>query len=121
MTTTDLSKFGNREKALLVILLQAEMNQGLPVDFNDGEVAPMMNTMSGNVFLTNSDYQVAMMNGDKLESFYNLPYEGSEGFLDDLLEEYKNNNITHKEDIDYLRDLVKQNKYGRLPKRVKLP
>lgn len=88
ITTTDLAKFGYREKAMASKLL-AEMCKGLPEDFSDDEVTVMMNSNSGNVFLTNADYQVAMMNGDKLESFYNCPYCGHEGFKEDMAHEAK--------------------------------
>jgi hypothetical protein len=82
-TTTDLADFGSRERGLLVALLQAWKKQGLPEDFEGNEVVPMMNRNSGNVFLTNSEYQVAMMNGDTLESWYYCGKCGHEGFLDD--------------------------------------
>ena len=68
MTTTNLSDFGYRELEMLEELLKAMREQGLPDDFYDEEVHPMMNQNSGNVFLTNSEYKVAMMNGDKLGS-----------------------------------------------------
>lgn len=84
ITTTDLSKFGSRERKMVEELLHAWRKQGLPEDFNDDQVVPMMNTNSGNVFLTNSDYQVAMMNGDALESFYSCPECGHEGFKDEM-------------------------------------
>jgi hypothetical protein len=42
-----------------------------------------MNRNSGNVFLTNSDYQVAILNNGKLESFYCCGNCGNEGFLED--------------------------------------
>lgn len=83
-TTTDISKFGVRERSMLKDLLVAWNNQGLPADFNENEVVPMFNMDSGNVFLTNSDYQVAMMNGDDLESFYSCPNCGHEGFKKDM-------------------------------------
>jgi hypothetical protein len=83
ITTTDLAEFGSRERYELVKLLEAWDKQGLPEDFEDDEVTPMMNKMSGNVFLTNSDYQVAMMNGDKLESWYTCCNCGHEGFAED--------------------------------------
>ena len=102
MTTTDLSKFGRYERAELVKLINAWNTQGLPKDFYNDEVTPMMNTHSGNVFLTNSDYQVAMMNGHDLESFYSLPYSGHEGFADKLKADYENGNIDNEEDIEYL-------------------
>ena len=84
ITTTDLAQFGYREKEMAAELLQAMIKQGLPEDFYDDGVTVMMNRNSGNVFLTNSEYQVAMMNGDKLESFYNCPYCGHEGFKEDM-------------------------------------
>ncbi len=84
ITTTDLSKFGHREREMARELLNAWYGQGLPEDFNDDAVTIMMNTNSGSVFLTNSDYQAAMMNGDKLESFYSCPYCGHEGFKEDM-------------------------------------
>lgn len=80
ITTTDLSKFGYRERKLMQELLKAWDKQGLPEEFYDDQVTVMFNTHSGNVFLTNSDYQVAMMNGEKLEMFYTCPNCGNEGF-----------------------------------------
>ncbi len=108
MTTTNLSNFGYRELIMLEELLKAMREQGLPKDFYDDEVHPMMNQSSGNVFLTNSDYQVAMLNGDKLESFYFLSYHGNEGFLDELIEEYDNGNIK-VEDFEQLADICEEN------------
>jgi len=84
ITTTDFSKFGYRERKLAIELLIAWNEQGLPEDFLDDEVIIMMNTHSGNVFLTNADFQVAMMNGDKLESFYTDFETGQEGFKEEL-------------------------------------
>lgn len=84
VTTTDLAQFGNREKAMAGDLLKAMADKGLPKDFYDDEVTVMMNRNSGNVFLTNSNYEVAMMNGDDLESFYSCPQCGCEGFYEDI-------------------------------------
>lgn len=108
MTTTNLSDFGYRELEMLEELLRAMREQGLPEDFYNDEVHPMMNQISGNVFLTNSEYQVAMMNGDKLESFYTLSYHGSEGFLDELLIDYNNGNIM-EEDWEQLANICESN------------
>ncbi len=85
ITTTDLGKFGARERQMAEELLKAWREQGLPDDFNDDEVVIMFNMNSGNVFLTNSDYQVAMLtDDDKLETFYNCPECGHEGFKADM-------------------------------------
>lgn len=93
MTTTDLSDFGHRELEMLEELLCAMRTQGLPNDFDDCEVTPVMNRYSGNVFLSNSEYQVAMMNGDKLESFHTLSYSGEEGFADELYDLFQDGAI----------------------------
>lgn len=108
MTTTNLSAFGYRELEMLEQLLKAMREQGLPEDFYENDVIPMLNINSGNVFLTNSDYQVAMMNGDKLESFYTLSYNGDEGFLDELIDEYDRGNICN-EDLEQFADILGNN------------
>lgn len=83
ITTTDLSDFGFHDREELIQLLRAWHSQGLPQDFHEEEVRPMMNRNSGNVFLTNSEYQVAMMNGDKLEMWHYCGNCGHEGFQED--------------------------------------
>jgi len=98
ITTTDLSKFGHREKQMAEELLKAEREQGLPEEFNDDEVTIMLNTNSGNVFFTNSDLQVAMMNGDKLEKFYSCGECGNEGFADEVMTKSGRCNKCHKKD-----------------------
>ena len=85
ITTTDLADFGSRERAMLVELLQAWGVQGLPDDFSDDEVRPMMNRISGNVFLTNSDFQTVMLNGDNLEIWHYCHNCGHEGFAEDCV------------------------------------
>jgi hypothetical protein len=89
--TSDLSKFGARELDILEPLIEAAKKHGLPKDFWDSEVQIMLNTHSGNVFLTNSNCQVAMMNLmylNMLEIWCYLSHQGSEGFLDDLLDKF---------------------------------
>lgn len=83
ITTTNLADFGSREREMLIELLIAWRDQGLPEDFYMDEVIPMFNRNSGSVFLTNSEYQVAMMNGDKLEMWHYCPNCGHEGFEED--------------------------------------
>ena len=93
---------------MLEELLKAMREQGLPDDFCDDEVVPMFNRNSGDVFLTNLNCQVAMLNGDNLESWYFLSYHGNEGFLDELLDEYDNGDIK-EEDFEQLADICEQN------------
>lgn len=105
-TTTNLADFGMREIAELRDILTAWLDYGLPDDFYEDGVTPMLNRNSGNVFLTNSDYQVAMLADGRLESWYFTPYAGHEGFLEDLVDDYRSYpDNWDEEDIEYLRDL----------------
>lgn len=106
MTTTNLAEFGNRELGMAGELLTAYADNGAPENFYDMGVTVMMNTCSGNVVLTNDDFQVLMMNGNSLEMFYTTPYEGHEGFADELLENFEvdGSECWHKEDVEYLID-----------------
>ena len=105
--TEDLADFGYREQEEAKNLFQAWRESGLPVDFWNNGVKIGFNMNSGYVFLTNSDYQVAMCTTneqDQLElySFYTSPYEGKEGSFDELLEEYKE---MHPEDQEWFQEI----------------
>lgn len=99
MTTTDLSKFGYRELEMAKDLLDSWLKNCLPGGFYESNISIMFNTNSGNVFLTNSSGEVAMINFDtnQLEKFYSSPYEGIEGFYNDLKKEYDNMNTEDQE------------------------
>ena len=84
IATTDLADFGYREIRGAIELLDTWMKHGLPEDFYEHRVRVMFNTKSGLVFLTNSDFQVALINGDKLEEFYTCSKCGREGFKDEF-------------------------------------
>jgi hypothetical protein len=100
--TEDLSEFGHIELEEAGKLLSAVKN-GLPEDFYDNEIKVGFNKNSGYVFLTNSEYQVAMLDDEgKLYSFYFTPYEGREGSYQELLEEFED---MHPEDQEYMNDL----------------
>ena len=99
-TTSDLRDFGSRELHMGAALLQAYCNN-IPDWMSDG-VHLMMNRYSGYVFLTDDDFNVAMMNGDKLDAWLFTPYDGHEGFIEELTEEYKPNQL-HSDDVDFIR------------------
>ena len=91
ITTTDLGKFGYRELAIAGRLLTAyakgDGRSGFGMsEFENDEVKVMMNMNSGNVFLTNEDCQVAMINPGNydLEMFYSCPNCGHEGFHNEM-------------------------------------
>ena len=83
-TTTDLKDFGFRELRMAADLLNAYC-ENPPECLGDG-VHLMMNLHSGCVFLTDEDFNVAMMNGDTLEPFHSCPECGAEGFAEDMPE-----------------------------------
>ena len=106
ITTTNFADFGFRERKMAEDLLRASREHGFPEDFELNEVTIMMNSNSGNVFFTNSEYQVAMMNGDDLESFYSCPICGYEGFADEF-----DNHSEDKDCVEYeneIKALAKQ-------------
>lgn len=92
-----------RERRMAMEILQAWDEDGLPDDFSAFGIRFAFNKNSGYVFLVNEDYQVAMMNGDRLESFYSSPYAGKEGFFEDLKEEYED---MHPEDQKWFRQIA---------------
>ena len=105
--TENLDDFGYRELEEANKLTTAMKKNGLPNDFDGLGVKLAFNRNSGYVFLTNSEYQVAMVDDKgKLYSYYTTPYSGHEGCLEDLLEEYDN---MHPEDKQYVDDLKKIN------------
>ena len=111
--TSDLAHFGARERAILVELLQAWERGGLPFDFDEDEVVPMFNRSSGYVFLTNANYEVALVQGGELVSHYWLSYEGHEGTLQELEDEYRSNGHTwHPDDIEQLQQIREANTYA---------
>jgi hypothetical protein len=81
--TTNLADFGYSEIKELTKIFNAWMENGLPEDFETHGVHPMFNRNSGHVFLTNSEFQTAMMNGDDLETWYFCHECGHEGFAED--------------------------------------
>jgi len=91
MTTTNLSEFGNREKEmagkLLIAYSDNKTTKIFDEYFDDDEVTVMMNRNSGNVFLTNSDFQVGMMSDGEIDLFFSCPECGNEGFIDELTTE----------------------------------
>ena len=104
--TEDFAKIMScaRERMLALDLLNAWHEQGLPEDFSDSGVKLAFNHNSGYVFLVNEDYQCAMMNGGKIESFYTSPYNGIEGFFEELVPEF---NDMHPEDQEWLLDIAR--------------
>ena len=100
MITTDLSKFGYKELEELRDILNAWMDKGLPLSFNEDGIQPMFNMNSGYVFLTNSHDQVAMIGDNDLEIFHNCPECGQEGFIDDMIH---SDNACCKEYLDSLK------------------
>ena len=63
--TEDLADFGYREQDIAKDIFEAWKKNGLPEDFENEGVKHGLNRNSGYVFLTNSEYQVAMVEEDK--------------------------------------------------------
>ncbi len=108
VVTSDLGRFGARERAIAVQILWAWNTHGLPADFEDWhETRIMFNTHSGYVFLDNGDgCQSAVMEGRELVTFYCLGYGGIEGTLTELEEEFERDGENwHSEDVERFNDI----------------
>ena len=95
-----LENFGNRELRQASKLLEALIEQECPI--YKSELSLFLGH-DGNVYLTNDDYELAGMNGNKLDKWHYLPYSGEEGYLKDLLS-YLNEYNT--EDREYLKSYL---------------
>lgn len=94
------------ERKEVLAIMQAWDKNGLPNNFYLENVRFAYNRNSGYVFLINDGYQCLMMDGDKLEEFYTSPYEGHEGFINDLFDEYMSDtDAWHIEDAEWLLEL----------------
>lgn len=75
--TSDLSKFGQRELAIAGELLSTLNTVRDNSRLGDG-IQVFMNRNSGYVFLSDEDYNVAIMSGHYLEDFHTCPNCGNE-------------------------------------------
>lgn len=103
---TNFSNFGRQELLTASKLLELYANDALtPVAnnyFNDLQ-SVQFNSQSGCVYLIDEDYQCLVYNDDlkMLDLWLVTPYNGEEGFLDDLVELV---DTLHPEDLRYLLD-----------------
>ncbi len=106
--TEDLGQFGSRELKEASKLILA-IDNGLPDDFYNDDIKIGFNKVSGYVFLTNADLQVAMYDSesDELYSHYSTPYEGKEGSYEELLQEYDD---MHPEDQEFMNEIKQYNR-----------
>jgi len=83
--TQDLSQFGYREMETAADLLHAYCKTS--PDFLSENIKIEFNPNSGCVFLVDEEFNIGMMNGGDLEQWINCPECGTEGFLEDMIEE----------------------------------
>jgi hypothetical protein len=73
IVTSDLSEFGYRELKIAGQLLSTLKTDKDKTRFIDEGLTVFFNKKSGYVFLSDENFNVAMMNGDILEDFINCP------------------------------------------------
>jgi hypothetical protein len=114
--TRDLADFGMREMKQAQKLLRAYVNADVTQLFNERfsheGVTLELNPRSGYVFLTNDELQVGMLNYEAagyeeplLDLWLFSPHDGVEGFVEDLVELYLENDLTG-DDQAYLFDVL---------------
>lgn len=101
-----LENLGYRELNIVRDILDAWLDDGLPDDFYDDFDDIILDIdVCGNVSLTNSEGQVARLNGDELESWYFTPNQGVQGFRQNLIESVESGEIDNYEDIKYVLEI----------------
>ena len=110
-SNNELSLLGYRECGMLGQLLEAWSDQklsSLAKEYFEGLEDWGFNPNSGFVFLVDRAYNVLMFNESigKLDLFLSTPYEGQEGFIEDLLIDYENLVYEDKEFVlNFYKDL----------------
>lgn len=88
--TKDLRNFGYRELDMAGDLLKALGSSKDNTEYLGDGVEVWFNLGSGCVFLSDEDYNTAMMNGDSLEDWLQCGECGTEGFMEDIKENGSN-------------------------------
>ncbi len=83
MKTTDLSRFGTIELIKLSKTLKAMAEFGLPDDFYNEDVKPILFTGFGNVFLTNCNDELCGESEGRLYVWHHCEHCGHEGYEGD--------------------------------------
>lgn len=113
--------WGYRELEEAADLLKKYVNNPSPPDFDDDCAMSIgFNPYSGYVFIMNEMGDTLIIDGeDNLVSFYSTPYNGIEGTLEELLDNYLNDESDWVEDdIDFLIDILKNNDKDDIAERI---
>ena len=100
--TNDLKEFGYREKEIAADLLKTLNTEKDKTRFLEDDITIYFNMNSGNVFLMDSNYNVAMLNGDILDDWIVCPECGNEGFYSEFKEEFEDCECCQ----EYFNDIV---------------
>ena len=104
--TRDLSQLGYRELRIAGELLSALKTEKDKTRYLSEGIAIEFNPSSGNVFLVDEDFNVAMMNGEFLEDWFSCPQCGAEGFLEDVTDLDNHSSSDIKECKDWLKQIT---------------
>jgi hypothetical protein len=85
-------------------ILRALDRDGLPATMESDGLRIYLNRDSGYVFLSDSDYNVAVVDGSRLVGHYSSPYDGHEGTFSELVEIL--DDTWNSEDVEWLHDVA---------------
>ena len=71
--------------------------------FNSDTAEIYFNTSSGNVFLSDEDFNTVMECDGELDFHISTPYNGEEGFFDEVMDNFDD---MHDDDKEYMRDIA---------------
>ena len=102
--TIKLEGFGHYQLLEVKDILTSICDDGYPNQFYEDGIEICLNPRSGYIYLQNSDYQCCMMNDGRLEMHYHTPYEGHEGFAEELKEMFEcDGEDWNKDDVEFLK------------------
>ena len=104
--TSDLSEFRPDELREAADILKALAERKRPKDFEDSELSIQLNQDSDFVFLTNSEYQTALMEDGKLVSFYSCSSCGHEGTLKGIDYESIDHTPINEDCVEFLNSIL---------------
>lgn len=105
----NLKELSIAEKIIKAIIDNNYKHENIQNYFNNSEYKIEYNTYSGYVFAIDEDYNCLMLDDEKVNLLLSTPYDGHEGFIEELDDLYPEE--LNQEDIDYIKNWAKNLNY----------
>ena len=81
------------------LLHEGKLSELAKAQFDETTAEVYFNTSSGNVFLSDDDFNTIMESGGELDLFISTPSEGHEGYFDELMDDWDMHDQDDKEHL----------------------